>query len=154
MFTSAQSAVRLRGMSDYRVPQGIPDEAKTRRTLAIAAVLLIGAIVLYAVFSNDSPRSSAVDAEPTTNVWYVVRASQSSITYTTPGGMEQISRHSGSWSHRFNTDRAQSVGVTVQDQTGNANAEVTCEIRIDGSVTESATSHGAFAIAQCSGFAR
>jgi len=121
------------------------------------AIALIGlalcALFQYAISEPAPPAQRRDTADSTPTVVYRVLAKPStaraSVTYENAGNnTEQQDLAKLPWELSFTARRRQFVYVSAQLDSG---FEITCQIEVNGTVIEEATSSGRFVIASCSG---
>ena len=138
--------------------EGVSDNTKsTNKGLRILIVCLIGLFLLCRCFneaskSTTTTRSSSPTSQPTMRkVEYIVTStiSEYGITYNNQdGNTEQHDIRVREWSKTVTVRSGYFAYISAQI---GGNGKITCQIKLDGVVVESATSNGKYVIATCSG---
>ena len=132
-------------------------KSKQNERTALIIILLIGlalcALSQYALSEPAAPAPRRNTANDAPTVVYRVLAKPStaraSVTYENAGNnTEQHDLAKLPWELSFTASRQQFVYVSAQLDSG---FEITCQIEVNGTVIEEATSSGRFVIASCSG---
>jgi hypothetical protein len=113
---------------------------KHRRNLAVAGIILIAAVAVYGVTRAGAASHTVTLAAH--------GGGSMDVTYSVGGSNSQDTAAASPWRVTYTvTGAVPTVAMTVQNGAGGA---VSCSITEDGQVVSSNTSHGAYAVVQCS----
>ena len=140
-----------------------PNTTRQMKPTTVIILVLIGVIVVGCVayrLVNGGDSSSGAPAkvnEPTAYILtYEITSNHSwvDITYNNAyGDTEQIAPQSAPWTFDIEIDKGSGyfAYVSVQDDSGEGSAKVTCRILLNGVEVRKSESKGAYTIATCSG---
>jgi hypothetical protein len=135
-------------------PEEEPRKSNVSALIAIILIIIVAVIALNMVGGDDN--GGGVRPTKTPEIVFVVykvtgTTNRASLTYQNAYGNTEQMEVDVPWTKTLKMVRGEFVYVSAQNE--NDSGTIKCEILVDGALTETASSSGAYVIASCSGSA-